>query len=142
MGNYTTSPILLSSSQSSWKQSVKLVPENKSHTLDTEYDHSYQINIEDLPEFIEKIEQHHGSVTSTEQGKSGEFSFTIHFRDINVTQCGIIEITVQLKANRTQEMVGEPAMIRNVIKIPIQYTVENTSSTTQKNIIQTSCRFI
>lgn len=129
MGNATSTPVVLTSDHSSFRQEIILSPENPLHRLDPSYDAVFVVNTLTLPSFIRSVEPNQGTVSHLDSGEKGSLSFVINRADHceNIDDAKI-EVSVNLLALRISEMVGTPCVIRNTITIPVSY--KNASADT------------
>ena len=138
MGNYTTSPLVLSPTQRNISINFALHPIEAAHRLDSEYDQNFLVK-DNFPDFVKYVNEFDRKVSIQEDGKLGYFSFEINFVDaLSDGLEGELQIEFCLKVLQTAEMVGAPGMIRNTVTVPIRF--ENVPANDEVTF-DLDCRF-
>lgn len=136
MGNYTSSPIYLSSKQRKITLVFTLRPTEASHKLDSSYNNRFslkehsRLSCDPCSGFVEVID-------GGGEGKV-EFSLLMGNKDENIDD-DELEMTLELMAQQTPLMVGTPCMIRNSVKLPIRF--DYSAPFEEKKEIDLTCRF-
>jgi len=157
MGNYTCSPVILTSGMSVVDQRVRLHPENAAHRLDPSHENSFTIDAARAPSFVKGIEPNQGSISLEEDGRRGDILFRLILHpdklpDVSQSFPEAIKITVRLLILPVEDIRGTPCVLSNTITVPIQYlstspTTEGSNnsvtqqSTTSLPDIDLTCRF-